>query len=321
VGGHVVRWRGLCLVAVVAACSGGGTSSDGPSGAPPLTVPPSTPIADLNEADETTFCTWAGTKLEGAGLCRYQGVLMGSKKEGSLQERRDACASEEQRCLQGLSNDLAKVCREDWLTETCRATADELGQCMSKLAQNYVTALSDVPACSALELDTAPQALDVAQLFVGCESAKAECPSLLAPNRDGQDPDPTAPAILQLCEQTRDAYAAGCGMPSETNCSIMRKVYGEECDVQGERFYECAKTASFDCAETDLSSATQGCSATLSDYLTCYALDGASCKREPSLDTQCEQKAGTPFATRCVSDAVPADCVPALGAYYCCPTE
>lgn len=132
--------------------------------------------------------------------------------------------------------------------------------------------------------------------------------------------EPNVPAVTKACEEVCELYATSCGAPCSTSCDIERGVYGEACDAQGERFYECAKSASFDCNEDNLTLATQGCAKELTDYVTCYALDGVTCMREPSLDTQCEDEPGKPFATRCVSDAVPGDCVPALGAYYCCPT-
>jgi hypothetical protein len=132
--------------------------------------------------------------------------------------------------------------------------------------------------------------------------------------------EPNLPAVTTACEDVCELYATSCGAPCSTSCDIERRVYGEACDAQGERFYECAKSASFDCSEDNLTLATRGCAKELTDYLTCYALDGVACMREPGLDTACEDEPGKPFATRCVSDAVPGDCVPALGAYYCCPT-
>jgi hypothetical protein len=275
----------------------------------------------LAASDEASFCDWASQQFAVSAVCRYQGVVAAGKNTGALQERRDACAAGEQRCLRTVTSQLATTCREDWLTDTCEATAEELTQCMKKLAQNYATALSGVPACSMLEQATEAAPLDLSTLLMGCEAAKAKCPSLLGPNGGSGDPDPNTPAVITSCEATRDAYEASCGTPSSASCSILRSVYGEACDVQGARFYDCAKSASFDCAMDDLSLGIKGCAVTLNDYVTCHALDGVTCKREPGLDTRCEDKAGTPYATRCVSDAVPADCVPALGAYYCCPSE
>lgn len=319
-GRHGVQFLVVCL----AACSGGGGSSSNsqpPSGGPPLTAAPSTPASELSDADASTFCDWASQRVAVSDVCRNQGVAMAQKTDGTLQERRDTCASAEQQCRQDLGSALAKQCREEWLSETCKATADELSQCMANLVQNYETAFSSVPECSLLELDSMPTLPDVAKLFVGCEAAKAKCPPLFAPNEDDPTPDPATPAVIQRCQEACDAYTASCGTPCNDNCNISRLVYGEECDVQGERFYACSKTASFDCSKEDLTLATQGCNLPKSDYVTCYALEGVKCKREPALDTQCEDKPGTPFATRCVSDAVPADCVPALGTYHCCPTE
>jgi hypothetical protein len=131
----------------------------------------------------------------------------------------------------------------------------------------------------------------------------------------------SVPAVTKACEEVCDLYAASCGAPCSTSCNIERRVYGEACDAQGERFYECAKSASFDCSEDNLTLAARGCAQQLTDYVTCYALDGVACMREPGFDTQCEDEPNKPFAMRCVSDAAPGDCVPALGAYYCCPTE
>jgi hypothetical protein len=129
------------------------------------------------------------------------------------------------------------------------------------------------------------------------------------------------PAVTQACEDVCDLYEQSCNMPCSNNCAIERLVYDEACDVQGLRFYECAKTSTFDCAEDNLIIATDGCREQMTDYVTCYALEGVTCEREPALDTRCEDTPQTPFSHRCVSDAVPADCVPALGAYYCCPSE
>jgi hypothetical protein len=110
-------------------------------------------------------------------------------------------------------------------------------------------------------------------------------------------------------------------MRCSNNCSIERLVYGEACDAQALRFYECAKTSTQTCAEDNTILATNGCQLEMTDYVTCYALEGVTCEREPALDSQCEDTPETPYSQRCVSDAVPADCVPALGAYYCCAME
>jgi hypothetical protein len=116
-------------------------------------------------------------------------------------------------------------------------------------------------------------------------------------------------------------YEQSCGTPCSNACEIERVVFTEACDVPGLRFYECAKTSTFDCADTDIITSTNGCVAEMTDYVTCYALEGVTCAREPALDTQCADTPATPFSHRCVSDAVPADCVPFRGAYYCCPSE
>jgi hypothetical protein len=129
------------------------------------------------------------------------------------------------------------------------------------------------------------------------------------------------PAVTRACEDVCDLYEQSCAAQCSSDCRIERLVYGEACDVQGLRFYECAKTSTFDCAEDNLIIATDGCRQQMTDYVTCFALQGVICEREPALDTQCEDTPQTPFSHRCVSDAVPADCVPALGAYYCCPSE
>lgn len=137
----------------------------------------------------------------------------------------------------------------------------------------------------------------------------------------GKGTDPNLPAVTQACETVCGRYEEMCGNPCTNDCSIERLVYGEECEAHGLRFYECAKSSSYDCAEDNLIIATTGCRQEMTDYVTCYGLNGVTCEREPVLDTQCEDKPDTPFSHRCVSDAVPDDCVPGLGAYYCCPSE
>jgi hypothetical protein len=137
----------------------------------------------------------------------------------------------------------------------------------------------------------------------------------------GKSTDPNLPAVTQACQHVCDHYEQSCGVPCSSDCTIERLVYGEACDVQGLRFYDCAKTSEQDCAEDNLIIAATGCREQMQDYVTCYALEGVTCEREPALDPQCEDKPGTPFSHRCVSDAVQADCVPNLGAYYCCPSQ
>jgi hypothetical protein len=137
----------------------------------------------------------------------------------------------------------------------------------------------------------------------------------------GKSTDPNLPAVTRACEEVCELHAESCGTSCTNDCSIERLVYGELCDAQGLRFYECAKTSSFDCTEDNPIISAEGCRQEMTDYITCYALEGVVCEREPALDVQCEDTPDTPFSHRCVSDAVPAECVPALGAYYCCPSE
>jgi hypothetical protein len=129
------------------------------------------------------------------------------------------------------------------------------------------------------------------------------------------------PPVTRACQDVCDLHEQRCGAPCTNDCEIERLVYDEACDTQGLRFYECAKTSTQNCADDNTITATEGCRQQMTDYVTCYALKGAKCERAPALDEQCDGKAATPFSHRCVSDAVPADCVPALGAYYCCPSE
>jgi len=159
-------------------------------------------------------------------------------------------------------------------------------------------------------------------MFASCGAVIQKCRTLFSSDTSTDDPTANDPAITVACKEQCVRFASECPGAEDcsSSCSSLRSVYGEVCDPLGERFYACLATDTLDCSASSPTLASSSCTQELADYTTCYALGGITCGREPSWDEYCTD-AAHPYGKRCVSDAVPADCVRSSLNYYCCATE
>ncbi len=129
------------------------------------------------------------------------------------------------------------------------------------------------------------------------------------------------------CRSFCEKFTAQCGLSCPETCDGYANTYGLECAALGVSFFDCYSAldpASYDCEAGYIQGvASDECVPETDDLVVCHDVGGIKCERSADDDAEdCGSTSGTPFAFRCVSEAVPSGCVPTPGGrQYCCPSE
>jgi hypothetical protein len=315
----------LALGAALAACS---SSDDNGGGGGTLVTqsPPETPVAEAGAQDIKAVCDYYVASIDAQSSCKVMGVSMTAQDSAgkTAQELVSSCQGIVDSCLGIIEQSRAAItedCQATWFGADCQATIAQVQACTDEMkassAQNYAA----IGTCQTAELSQPLPVVDNT-LPASCSTVLSVCPEFF--RTTDAPPSSDEPAVVTSCEARCDEYVAACQLDScPESCSLMATVYGEACNDLGKAFYDCAASSTYDCSETDLMLAIDGCSAERADYLTCFALDGVTCRAEATFDEYCvAEDAAYPYARRCVSSAAPAECVPYMGTnYFCCPTQ